>query len=109
MRSPGGTIVSARNGTIVAINFDGKWNQWCNSNTDCYNKGGVWHGNHILINHSDGSTSYYLHMRGGSLPLDLWVGKYIDQGTPLGIEGYTGYTCLDLVTQCSTPDPHIHF
>lgn len=109
MRSPGGTVVSARNGTIAVINFDGKWDQWCNSNNDCYNKGGVWRGNHILINHSDGSTSYYLHMRGGSLQQDLWVGKHIDQGTPLGIEGYTGYTCLDLVTPCKIPDPHIHF
>jgi murein DD-endopeptidase MepM/ murein hydrolase activator NlpD len=109
MRSPNSMIVSARNGTVAAINFDGKWDQWCNSNTDCYNKGGVWRGNHILINHSDGSTSYYLHMRGGTLQPGLWVGKYIDQGTPLGIEGYTGYTCLDLVTPCNIPDPHIHF
>jgi murein DD-endopeptidase MepM/ murein hydrolase activator NlpD len=109
MRSPESMVVSARNGSISAINFDGKWDQWCNSNTDCYNKGGVWRGNHILINHSDGTTSYYLHMRGGTLQSGLWVGKYIDQGTPLGIEGYTGYTCLDLVTPCNIPDPHIHF
>jgi murein DD-endopeptidase MepM/ murein hydrolase activator NlpD len=109
MRSPDSMVVSARNGTVAAINFGGKWDQWCNSNTDCYNKGGVWRGNHILINHSDGSTSYYLHMRGSTLQSGLWVGKYIDQGTPLGIEGYTGYTCLDLVTPCNIPDPHIHF
>jgi murein DD-endopeptidase MepM/ murein hydrolase activator NlpD len=109
MRSPDSMVVSARNGTIAAINFGGKWDQWCNSNTDCYNKGGVWRGNHVLINHSDGSTSFYLHMRGGTLQQGLWVGKYIDQGTPLAVEGYTGYTCLDLVTPCNIPDPHIHF
>jgi murein DD-endopeptidase MepM/ murein hydrolase activator NlpD len=109
MRAPNQQIVAARNGTIATINFGGKWDQWCNSNTDCYNKGGVWRGNHIIMNHNDGSTSFYFHMRPGTLAGGLWVGKYIDQGTPLGIEGYTGYTCLDLVTPCTTPDPHIHF
>jgi murein DD-endopeptidase MepM/ murein hydrolase activator NlpD len=109
MRAPGGLVSVARNGWIAAINFDGKWNQWCNSNTDCYNKGGVWRGNHVLVNHADGSTSYYLHMAGGTLQPNLWVGKYVDQGTGLGIQGYTGYTCLDLNTPCNTPDPHVHF
>ncbi len=109
MRSPNAQIVASRNGVIASINVGGKWDQWCNSNTDCANKGGVWRGNHILINHNDGSISYYLHMRPNSLPPNIWVGKYIDQGTPLGIEGYTGYTCLDLNVPCNTPDPHIHF
>jgi murein DD-endopeptidase MepM/ murein hydrolase activator NlpD len=109
MRAPNALVSVARNGWIAAINFDGKWNQWCNSNSDCYNKGGVWRGNHVLVNHADGSTSYYLHMAGGTLQPNLWVGKYVDQGTGLGIQGYTGYTCLDLNTPCSTPDPHVHF
>jgi murein DD-endopeptidase MepM/ murein hydrolase activator NlpD len=109
MRSPNSQTVAARNGVIASINFGGKWDSWCNSNADCANKGGVWRGNHILINHNDGSTSYYLHMRPGSLAPNIWVGKYVDQGTPLGVEGYTGYTCLDLNVPCNTPDPHMHF
>jgi murein DD-endopeptidase MepM/ murein hydrolase activator NlpD len=109
MRSPESMIFSARNGTISTINFDGKWDQWCVSNEDCSKKGGIWRGNHILINHSDGSTSYYLHFQGGSLQPNLWVGKYIEQGTPLGIQGFSGYTCLDLITPCTTKDPHLHF
>ena len=109
MRLPGAQVVAARAGTISTLNFGGKWNTWCNSNQNCYDQGGVWRGNHIIISHPDGSQSYYLHMQPGSLGPNLWVGKSISQGTPLGIVGYTGYTCLDLVTPCTTPDPHLHF
>jgi hypothetical protein len=109
MRAQDAQIVAARTGVVAAFNFGGKWDTWCNSNTDCANKGGVWRGNHVIINHPDGSQSYYLHMRGGTGNGSLYVGRDIAQGTPLGIQGYTGFTCSDLVIPCTTPDAHVHF
>jgi murein DD-endopeptidase MepM/ murein hydrolase activator NlpD len=104
-----GTIAATKSGTITTLNFGGKWDQWCNSNTDCLNKGGVWRGNHMLITHNDGSISYYLHMTPGSLFPGIAVGKYVEQGTPLAKEGSTGYTCGDLNVPCSLPFVHLHF
>jgi murein DD-endopeptidase MepM/ murein hydrolase activator NlpD len=104
-----GTIAATKSGTITTLNFGGKWDQWCNSNTDCLNKGGVWRGNHILITHSDGSISYYLHMTPGSLFPGIAGGKYVEQGTPLAKEGSTGYTCGDLNVPCGSPFVHLHF
>lgn len=104
-----GVIVPTKSGTISTLNFGGKWDQWCNSYTDCFNKGGVWNGNHILITHLDGSVSFYIHLRAGSLFPGITSGMFVEQGTPLAIEGGTGYTCGDLNVPCSTPYIHLHF
>jgi murein DD-endopeptidase MepM/ murein hydrolase activator NlpD len=101
-----GTVVAAKSGTISLVEFGGIHDGWCNSNTDCYNKGGIWRGNNIIINHIDGSRSYYLHLKPGSVQNGLYSGQYIEQGTPLAIQGSTGYTCNE---SCTGPYPHLHF
>jgi murein DD-endopeptidase MepM/ murein hydrolase activator NlpD len=101
-----GTVVAAKSGTITTMNFGGIYDGWCNSNTDCYNKGGIWRGNHIIITHSDGSSSYYLHLRSGSATPGLSVGTYVEQGTSLATQGGTGYTCNET---CTAPYSHLHF
>ncbi len=104
-----GIIVPTKSGTLTTLNFGGKWDQWCNSNSDCFNKGGVWRGNHAIITHLDGSQSYYLHMRSGTLFPGITQGAFIEQGTPLAKEGGSGYTCGDLNVPCSSPFTHLHF
>jgi murein DD-endopeptidase MepM/ murein hydrolase activator NlpD len=101
-----GIVVAAKSGTISTLEFGGKHDGWCNSNSDCYNKGGIWRGNNIIISHSDGSSSYYLHLNPGSLYSGLSVGRYVEQGAPLAIQGSTGYTCNET---CSAPYSHLHF
>jgi murein DD-endopeptidase MepM/ murein hydrolase activator NlpD len=101
-----GVIAAAKSGVIATLQFGGIYDGWCNSNTDCYNKGGIWRGNHIIINHSDGSSSYYLHLQPGTLQTGLYAGKYIEQGTPLATQGSTGYTCN---ATCTAPYDHLHF
>ncbi|MBC7471741.1 MAG: ricin-type beta-trefoil lectin domain protein [candidate division SR1 bacterium] len=101
-----GVIVAAKSGTVSLVEFGGIHDGWCNSNTDCYNKGGIWRGNNIIINHSDGSSSYYLHLKPGSLKAGISNGQYIEQGTSLAIQGSTGYTCN---ISCTEPYSHLHF
>jgi murein DD-endopeptidase MepM/ murein hydrolase activator NlpD len=101
-----GTIAAAKSGTIALVEFGGIHDGWCNSNSDCYNKGGIWRGNNIIINHNDGSSSYYLHLKSGSLLNNLSSGQYIEQGTPLALQGSTGYTCNET---CTGPYSHLHF
>jgi murein DD-endopeptidase MepM/ murein hydrolase activator NlpD len=101
-----GVIVAAKSGTVSTVEVGGKFDGWCNSNSDCYNKGGIWRGNNIVITHSDGSSSFYLHLKPGSIYSGIAVGRYIDQGTPLAVQGSTGYTCN---ANCSAPYSHLHF
>jgi murein DD-endopeptidase MepM/ murein hydrolase activator NlpD len=99
-------VAATKSGRIGIVNFGGKWNQWCNSYNDCFNKGGIWNGNHIVINHSDGTSSYYIHLQGDSLLPGIFVGRDVSIGTPLARIGGTGFTCnLD----CSGPFVHLHF
>lgn len=101
-----GMVVAAKSGIISQIEFGGKHNEWCNSNTDCYNKGGIWRGNNVIINHSDGSSSYYLHLKPESLQAGITNGRYVEQGTSLAVQGSTGYTCN---ASCTAPYSHLHF
>lgn len=104
--SDGGMVVAAKSGTVTTANFGGKWDGWCNSYSNCYDQGGIWRGNHVVITHSDGTSSYYLHMKPGSVQPGISAGQYIDQGTPLALQGGTGYTCN---TTCTAPFSHLHF
>lgn len=102
-------ISASKSGTIIALRHGGKWDQWCNSNADCQNKGGIWRGNHIEISHGDGVVSYYFHIKGGSIPKHLGVGSYVKQGEIIGRMGHVGYSCSLLHPICTVPDPHLHF
>lgn len=104
-----GIVAATKSGKISTVNYGGKWDGWCNSNSDCIAKGGIWRGNHIIISHDDGSQSYYLHLKPGSIPQDLWLGKEVQQGTAIGIQGFTGYTCGDMNNPCGSPYSHLHF
>jgi murein DD-endopeptidase MepM/ murein hydrolase activator NlpD len=98
---------ASRKGVITRANFGGKWNTWCNSYQDCYDKGGVWNGNHIYIQHSDGSTALYIHLKPDTLRPGINLGVPTPQGTVLADIGSTGYTCGN--ENCSVPGPHLHF
>ncbi|NJL96959.1 peptidoglycan DD-metalloendopeptidase family protein [Candidatus Gracilibacteria bacterium] len=106
LSSNSGTVVATRSGRVGVVNFGGKWNQWCNSYNDCFNKGGIWNGNHIIINHPDGSSSYYIHLKENSLIGGVVVGRDVTIGAPLAQIGGTGFTCNQ---NCSGPYSHLHF
>ncbi len=106
MSTPNGVVAAAQSGTVGIVNFGGKWDGWCNSYNDCFNKGGIWNGNHIVINHPNGTSSYYIHMKPNSLMPGIFEGKQVTIGTPLGIVGGTGFTCN---IGCSAPFEHLHF
>jgi murein DD-endopeptidase MepM/ murein hydrolase activator NlpD len=100
-------VAASRSGVVMTKETGGKWNGWCNSYQDCYNKGGIWNGNHVLVRHNDGSYAYYIHMLAGSIRSGIEVGAPISQGQILGDVGATGYTCGD--GNCSIPGAHLHF
>lgn len=100
-------VAVARKGVVISANFGGKWDNWCNSYQDCYNKGGIWNGNHVLVEHNDGSYAMYLHMESGTLRPGITVGSPVRQGTILGDFGATGYTCGN--SACSSPGIHLHY
>jgi murein DD-endopeptidase MepM/ murein hydrolase activator NlpD len=100
-------IVAARGGKIIELNDGGKWDQWCISYTDCDSKGSIARGNHIIIQHTDGTRAKYLHFKPGSIPKFLSLGDFVVQGTFLGKMGSTGYTCL--TPACTEPDNHLRF
>jgi Peptidase family M23/Ricin-type beta-trefoil lectin domain len=108
IQGEGVEIAATKSGTVAAVLKGGKWNLWCNSNADCSRKGGIWRGNHVLVNHPDGSQSLYFHMQPDSIPPNVFPGQPVSQGQTLGKMGYTGYTCKD-IPRCTIPDPHVHF
>ena len=57
------------------------------------------YGNHIIIDHGDGMTTLYAHMKYGSIPEDFEVGTSVSQGEQIGAVGSTG---------CSTGN-HLHY
>ncbi len=100
-------VAVARKGVVITANFGGKWNNWCNSYQNCYNQGGIWNGNHVLVQHNDGTYAMYLHMKANSLRPGITVGAPVRQGTILGDFGGTGYTCGNAA--CTIPGVHLHF
>lgn len=53
-------------------------------------------GNYVTINHGDGFSSLYGHMRNYVVS----AGEYVEQGQVIGYEGDTGVYCTG---------PHLHF
>jgi murein DD-endopeptidase MepM/ murein hydrolase activator NlpD len=74
----GATIVAAADGVVVLAAYM-DWG----------------YGNHVIIEHADGSRTLYGHLS------DIWVGQgqYVGQGEGIGALGSTGYST----------GPHLHF
>ena len=85
----GSKVCAARSGVVVEIREDS-------------NKGGLKpkylsEGNHVIIQHDDGSYGNYWHLKyNGAL---VNVGDTVQQGQVIGLSGNTGYTAF----------PHLHF
>jgi murein DD-endopeptidase MepM/ murein hydrolase activator NlpD len=82
-------IIAAAAGTIVYKN-DGEFDRSCTSN------GNNW--NAVYVQHTDGSTAWYGHMKNGSLT-NKTVGMTVAQGEYLGVVGSSG----------NSTGPHLHF
>ncbi len=85
----GTAICAAREGKVVRVRFDSY-------------KGGLnWKyfndGNHIVIEHSDGSVALYWHLKQNGVTVTL--GDIVQKGQLIGYSGNTGYTAF----------PHLHF
>lgn len=98
-------IVAAKSGKVYSIQQGGIYDSWCSSFEDCRVKGNISGGNYIIIDHLDGTFSYYVHLRASSVLVK--VGDVVSQGQKLGLMGGTGYTCGNAA--CTTPGPHLHF
>jgi murein DD-endopeptidase MepM/ murein hydrolase activator NlpD len=86
---PGTRICAARGGVVVSIREDSE-------------KGGLKpemlsEGNHIIIQHDDGSQGMYWHLKKDGVLVA--VGDTIKQDQVIGFSGNTGYTAF----------PHLHF
>lgn len=79
--SEGTVILAARDGVVVTVYNDGKWN--------------AGYGNHCIIDHGDGVQTLYAH----SKDIRVKEGDSVVQGQPIGIVGDTG----------NTTAPHLHF
>lgn len=88
----GRTVTAAAPGVVVAVN-DGEFDR-CTT-ADCPGGGGF--GNYVQIEHPDGKTTYYAHLKQWSVAVS--VGDAVACGTPLGEVGSSGYST----------GPHLHF
>ena len=87
----GTAVVAAASGTVVAA-FNG-----CSDSGYYGNPCGGRCGNHVVIQHGDGSRSTYCHMRNGSHRVG--VGSSVSCGTVIGESASSG----------SSTGPHLHF
>lgn len=86
----GGTpIYAAKNGTVTRIE----------KNVTAINNCNYGYGNYIVIDHGDGSSTLYAHMKYNSIPSSISNGTQISQGEQIGQVGSTG---------CSTGN-HLHY
>ena len=99
------SILAAKGGKIFNIQQGGIYDSWCSSFSDCSTKGNISGGNYIIIDHLDGTYSYYVHLRAGSILIKK--GDTVVEGQKLALMGGTGYTCGN--EACTTPGPHLHF
>jgi len=82
-------VIAAAAGTIV-LRRDGNPDMSCNFNNNQWNA--------IYLRHSDGSTTWYGHLKSGTLTSKL-VGDTVAAGEYLGVVGSSG----------SSSGPHLHF
>ena len=85
----GSSIRAARPGTVIATKSDS-------------DKGGLKDeflddGNHIIIQHDDGSAAHYWHLEQNGVVVK--IGDKVTKGQIIGFSGNTGYTAF----------PHLHF
>jgi len=86
----GGTpIYSAKDGVVTKVV----------KNVSAINNCSYGYGNQIVINHEDGSTTLYAHIKYGTIPDSISAGSQISQGEQIGQVGSTG---------CSTGN-HLHY
>ncbi|HEU5219908.1 MAG TPA: M23 family metallopeptidase [Gemmatimonadales bacterium] len=88
VQDSGVTVVAAAAGTVAATH-DGEFDR----NTSREDR--MW--NFVSVLHPDGRTSYYGHLRAGSLKVA--VGQRVTPGSPLGLVGSSG----------NSNWPHLHF
>lgn len=85
----GSKICAAREGIVIAVKEDsdrgGLKNEYMND------------GNHIIIQHNDGSTAMYWHLLKDGVLVN--EGDTVTKGQLIGFSGNTGYTAF----------PHLHF
>lgn len=79
--SRGTAILAARDGVVVTVYNDGKWN--------------TGFGNYCIIDHGNGVQTLYAH----SSDIQVCEGDTVEQGQVIGIVGDTG----------NTTAPHLHF
>ncbi len=82
-------VIAAADGTIIAVH-DGEFDRNCSSNNLT--------ANYVMIQHSDGSTALYWHMKKNSVTQKI-VGQTVVAGEKLGVVGSSG----------SASGPHLHF
>lgn len=85
----GTKILAARGGVVLRVKEDG-------------DKGGLkpedrQHGNHVVIQHEDGSRAAYWHLQKDGAVVN--IGDTVSTGQWIGISGKTGFTAM----------PHLHF
>ncbi len=85
----GSTISAARNGMVIATKADSDKGGW----KDEY----LSEGNHIIIQHEDGSTAMYWHLKQNGVLVK--IGDSVSKGQNIGLSGNSGYTAF----------PHLHF
>jgi murein DD-endopeptidase MepM/ murein hydrolase activator NlpD len=87
----GSPLVAARAGTVTEVRDD------LPDDASTPDPSADSAGNHVFIQHSDGSTANYSHMQRGSALVT--EGQSVEAGTPIGNSGYSG----------RADRPHLHF
>lgn len=85
----GTTVLAARSGVVIRLKEDSNRGGWSKKNRP--------YGNHIIIQHEDGSRAGYWHLQYNSILPQ--VGNTVQAGQPIGKSGKTGYALF----------PHLHF
>lgn len=83
-------VIAAASGTII-LRQDGNFDRQCNPPTTAI-------ANAVILQHDDGSTTRYYHLKSGSVTAKT-VGQTVAQGEYLGTIGSSGYAA----------GPHLHF
>jgi murein DD-endopeptidase MepM/ murein hydrolase activator NlpD len=81
---PGTEVHAARGGTVLRVQMSSRWP-------------GLHHGNHVAIEHDDGTVAIYAHLSPSGARVG--VGDRVEQGDVIAEAGLTGRTLY----------PHLHF